>query len=157
MERTGSFHGLTSMGVPVFTFSYNSSMSSSFTAMHLRVRSKSRCWVIREALWRLEEDDRFFVAKINLEIIKNEKDPLEVVRVIVEELQKAEVLKNENIRSFNQFSSLFENDRLEKPLILILDEFDSLDSSVISDLVAVFRNIFIGRTEDKADADSGVV
>ena len=35
---------------------------------------------------------------------------------------------------------------------MILDEFDSLDGSVISDLVAVFRNIYIGRTEDKADA-----
>ena len=64
-------------------------------------RQCGKTWVMREALWRLEEDDRFFVAKINLEILKNEKDPLEVVGVIVAELQRAEVLKKVEIHSFS--------------------------------------------------------
>ena len=47
--------------------------------------------------------------------------------------------------SLDQFHRLFEKETLNKPLILILDEFDALNEEAISGLAGVFRKIYLSR------------
>ena len=47
--------------------------------------------------------------------------------------------------SLAQFHRLFEKETLNKPLILILDEFDALSEEAISGLASVFRKIYLSR------------
>ena len=47
--------------------------------------------------------------------------------------------------SLDQFHRLFEKETLNKPLILILDEFDALNEEAISALAGVFRKIYLSR------------
>jgi len=48
-----------------------------------------------------------------------------------------------------EFQGLFAPGRLGRPLLLILDEFDSLEANVIQALVGEFRNMYISRQESK--------
>ncbi len=64
-------------------------------------------------------------------------------------------LKNLTIDTLENFHRLFKRGILDKPLILILDEFDALDSAVIARLVAIFRHIYNSRRNqmDKPSAE----
>ncbi len=115
-------------------------------------RQCGKTWIMREALWRIQSDERFTALKINLEETKGETDPFQAVRAIAEKIQDACRLEKTEINSFREFGALFSNENLDKPLILILDEFDSLDETVIAGITGVFRNIYIDRCEDRSDA-----
>ena len=109
-------------------------------------------WIMREALWQLQADKRFLALKINLGVAQYENDPFQAVRMIAEKIQNAGKLEKTEIQSFREFSALFSNQNLKKPLILILDDFDSLDESMVAAIADVFRTIYIDRCEDRADA-----
>ncbi len=115
-------------------------------------RQCGKTWVMREVLWQLETDARFQTVKINLEELKMEPDPDVVALSIADEIRKKLKLKRDPPKGLHDFSSLFLRDNLEKPLILILDEFDALDEAAIAGLAGVFRNIYINRNEDKRTA-----
>jgi len=57
--------------------------------------------------------------------------------------------------SLSQFHRLFSKEILNKPLILILDEFDALSEEAISALASVFRKIYLSRQyqEDKPSTE----
>jgi len=57
-------------------------------------------------------------------------------------------LKNIGVSSPKEFEELFQKEILNKPLILMLDEFDALPEEAIAGLVSVFRNIFNTRQQD---------
>ncbi len=111
-------------------------------------RQCGKSWIMRQVLWRLMEDDRFDVLKLNLEHLKMETDPLkvmqEIARILIEQLD----LKSPIPSEFTGFEGLFQHKLLKRPLILIMDEFDALCGEAISGLVGVFRNIYNLRDDD---------
>jgi hypothetical protein len=105
-------------------------------------RQAGKTWIMREILWILQKDERFDVLKINLEHLKTEEDVNVILSVIGKEILtdlNKEVLKTD---SADKFQNIFKKDVLNKPLILILDEFDALAEKAISAIVGVFRNIY---------------
>ena len=119
-------------------------------------RQRGKTWIMREVLWALETDDRFHAVKLNLEDLQAETDLGRVVstisRRIARRIEKPAAPPNPDLGPLQQFGEIFLRDRVQKPLILMLDEFDALPEAVISGLVSVFRNLFIQRSEDRADA-----
>lgn len=111
-------------------------------------RQCGKTWVMREVLWRLLEDDRFDIIKLNIENLKTDSDPDSVAGFLSKEISEA--LKTEKVVSnLKEFETMFSSDVLKKPLILIIDEFDALDEHIIAGVAGIFRNIYLKRAEDK--------
>jgi len=117
-------------------------------------RQTGKSWAMRDVLWRIQKDERFDVLKINLEHLKMETDPAQVLAGLGEEILKGlsrDVTKTDTGR---KFQALFAKDILKKPLILILDEFDALAEDAISAIVGAFRNIHNIR-QDQSNRPTG--
>jgi hypothetical protein len=98
-------------------------------------RQTGKTWCLNTVRYRLLEEKRFDVVKIGLEALKKQGDSVKVGHAIVRAIFKQ--LGKEPVTQKN----------LDKPLIVILDEFDALKEEVIYDIVSVFRDIYISRYE----------
>ncbi len=121
-------------------------------------RQRGKSWLLQQALWQLRRDPRyagFDVLKINLEHLKMTPDVVRIAQVIAREIGEKLALPAIEIQQLDDFYTVFKRDVLQKPLILILDEFDALVPQAISGLVSVFRNIYNTRREqsDKTSAE----
>ena len=110
-------------------------------------RQSGKTWVLNNAMFKIREDERFHVAKINMETMKTETDIGEILSYIEDHLARqlnTQVSKADTPKKFEQ---LFSKNNLDKPLILIIDEFDALCEEAISAIVGCFRNIYNVRQE----------
>lgn len=112
-------------------------------------RQTGKTWVMQEILFQLKKDPRFDVLKINLEILKDKDDTGEIINVIARKIGEGLGKNISGIDNQDQFQEIFKKDVLDKPLILILDEFDALTEKGINTIVSAFRNIHISRMDEK--------
>ncbi|MCP4132884.1 MAG: AAA family ATPase [bacterium] len=112
-------------------------------------RQTGKSWVMQEVLLKLQADERFDVVKLNLEHLKTEDDVSKILisisAFIMEKLGKKEIKADTQ----EKFMSIFKKDILDKPLVLIIDEFDALAEDAISAIVGVFRNIHMLRQDQR--------
>ncbi len=111
-------------------------------------RQTGKTWMMREVFFRLKEDPRFDAVKINLEVLKTEKDVGTVLQYIEKQLASDLHLELVGADTPEKFEALFLRQNLTRPLVLILDEFDALPEEAISALAGVFRNIFFSIREN---------
>ncbi|MCP4132336.1 MAG: hypothetical protein GY754_15295 [bacterium] len=112
-----------------------------------------KTWLMQQIFLRLQSDERFDVVKLNFENFKAEEDINTILMYIGEKILKA---LNQAIIKTNtlvKFSSIFQNDILDKPLVLLFDDFDALPEDGISAILSSFRNIFMSR-QDQAKKSS---
>ncbi|MCP4403906.1 MAG: ATP-binding protein [bacterium] len=111
-------------------------------------RQTGKTWVMHQVLFRLQEDDCFDVVKLQLEHLGNEEDvnivAADIGRSVLDALGKPQ----QTITTLSDFQEIFTKMVLSKPLILMLDEFDILAPPVLSQLVRIFRNMYIQRQQD---------
>ncbi|VEN73238.1 conserved hypothetical protein [Candidatus Desulfarcum epimagneticum] len=110
-------------------------------------RQTGKSWALKEVLFKLREDKRFDALKINLEILKTEEDIGRILMYIEKKMARGLNKKAVGADTPEKFGDLFLKEALEKPLILILDEFDALSEDAISAIVGAFRNIYTVRQE----------
>jgi hypothetical protein len=123
-------------------------------------RQRGKSWVMQQAMWQLQNSPSvgpFDVLKINLEHLKMTADSVRVAQLITNELCEKLGLPSITIQQLDDFYTVFKRDVLRNPLVLILDEFDSLAPQTINGLVSVFRNIYntrrdqLGKTSAEKD------
>lgn len=108
-------------------------------------RQCGKTWTMVQIYQQLKKDSRFDVVQVSLEIMKDKTSAAETIESL------ARLMGNKLGKSFSgidtqeKFQELFRKGTLEKPLILILDEFDALLDDAISAIVSAFRNIHIDR------------
>ena len=111
-------------------------------------RQAGKSWVMQRVLFRLFEQSEFDVMKLNLENLKQESDVLlildDIARQVLERLGKPAM----PLQSPKEFETIFSRNVLDKPLILIMDEFDALPQEAISAVAGAFRNIYLLRRDD---------
>jgi hypothetical protein len=105
-------------------------------------RQTGKTWLMQEVVSRIDKEDQFDVVYLSLQFLYEENDADIVAQLFAKELMEKLNLEELTINSLKDFHSLFKRGTLNKPLILILDEFDALDYTVIARLVAVFRHIY---------------
>ncbi|MBV7336793.1 AAA-like domain-containing protein [Chloroflexi bacterium TSY] len=113
-------------------------------------RQRGKSWILLQAMLQLRNDSsyaNFDVLKINLEHLKMTPDVVRIAQVIAREICEKLALPPVEIQQLDDFYTIFRRNALQKPLILILDEFDALSSEAITGLVSVFRNIYNTRRE----------
>ena len=106
-------------------------------------RQTGKTWIMQEVALYLQQDNQFEVIFLSLQFLQTVTDVNRVAQLIARKLVKKLNSKKELIiDSLDDFDQLFERENLNKPLILILDEFDGLDQAAIAGLVGVFRHIY---------------
>ncbi|MEN8218979.1 MAG: AAA-like domain-containing protein [Pseudomonadota bacterium] len=106
-------------------------------------RQTGKTWIMREVFLTLEQETQFDVVILSLQFLTEVTDSNRVAQLIARKLiEELNLDKNLSINSLDDFDQLFERSILTKPLILILDEFDALEQTVIARIVAVFRHIY---------------
>jgi len=113
-------------------------------------RQSGKSWCLREALWHLQKDERFYTVKVNLQL--GFKDALSVAQYIIKQINMYLVLGISIPETLEEFQEIFKKGNLKKPIILILDEFDDLSKEAIDDMVSIFRNIYNTRQETDKSA-----
>ncbi len=111
-------------------------------------RQTGKTWVMQQALHKLQKDDRFDVLKVNLEILKDRKNPADIFAIIARKIGEGLGKTFTGIDNQDKFQDIFKKNVLEKPLILILDEFDAMIEDGITAVVSAFRNIYIQRLDE---------
>ncbi len=113
-------------------------------------RQTGKTWIMQEVFFRLKQDTQFDVIILSLQFLYEVTDVNRVAQLIAQKLLKQLSLEKEiTINTLDDFDRLFEPGILTKPLILILDEFDTLPEVAISRLVSVFRHIYNTRQNQK--------
>ncbi|MEZ4727483.1 MAG: AAA-like domain-containing protein [Caldilineaceae bacterium] len=119
-------------------------------------RQRGKSWIMQQAMWQLRTNARyagFDVLKINLEHLKQERETKNVVQWLAKEILEQLAIPDLEVHRLQDLYEIFKQDVLQKPLILILDEFDTLAPETINGLVSVFRNIYNTR-RDQLDRPS---
>ncbi|MEZ4865189.1 MAG: AAA-like domain-containing protein [Caldilineaceae bacterium] len=111
-------------------------------------RQSGKTWVMQEALFRLQKQSpRFDVGKLNLQHLKD-APLMEALQVIAAEIAKVVNKPVARPESLADFEAIFSRTVLDKPLILIMDEFDALTNDAISGVAGVLRNIYVRRRQE---------
>ncbi len=113
-------------------------------------RQTGKTWLMRRATAQIQAQygDRFVVAKLSAQGLLNENDPpekfLHVWPGMVHEALRFEPPVPADFdalrRQFSREGGIF-----ERPLLLFVDEFDSLPAAAIDQVVSVFRKIYLSR------------
>ncbi|MCX6583352.1 MAG: AAA-like domain-containing protein [Candidatus Aminicenantes bacterium] len=111
-------------------------------------RQTGKTWLMQQTLHRLKKDPRFHTLKINLEILKRKKKVGDIIKIIAGEIGEGLGKTFKSIDEENKFQGIFKKEVLDKPLILILDEFDAIAEEGINTIVSAFRNIYIRRRDE---------
>ncbi|MCP4158179.1 MAG: AAA family ATPase, partial [bacterium] len=114
-------------------------------------RQSGKSWLLREVLYRLKhfQNNAFDVLKLNLEDQKDKTNVPDILQSIAGKIGEDLGKKFTGINDQQKFQDIFKKGALDKPLILILDEFDALEESAINTVVSAFRNIYINRLDQK--------
>jgi len=108
-------------------------------------RQCGKSWVMREIFWELGRDPQWHAAKLELEGLRSEIDPVACARYIVRKLNEVARLALPEPDSMTTFEDCFTELYLDRPLVLILDEFDALPEDVLRLMVSSFRNLYLWR------------
>jgi len=111
-------------------------------------RQTGKTWLLRETFIRIKTDDRFMVMILPLQSYDSVTDELYFAQGLTKEIATYFKISLPVFDNLKDFKEVFTNKYFEKPLILILDEFDALESNVIQKIVGRFRDIFLNRKNE---------
>ncbi|MCP4155636.1 MAG: hypothetical protein GY757_48375 [bacterium] len=112
-------------------------------------RQCGKTWVMQEAVEKLKQSGQYEVAIISLERAKELRDEKKILEIVIEKLQHTFERSLPPINEINELPMLFTKQYFQKPVILILDEFDALEETFINRFAAIFRDIFISRLNER--------
>ncbi|MCK4762428.1 MAG: AAA-like domain-containing protein [Candidatus Aminicenantes bacterium] len=116
-------------------------------------RQTGKTWVMQELVEIIEQDPTpYSVGIFSMERGKKVKNTKTILEIFTGKLSEVFQVKFPTIKEFRQIPSLFTKDYFQEPVILIIDEFDALQEEFINDFAAVFRDMFISRSNEKNKA-----
>jgi len=117
-------------------------------------RQSGKTWLMQQVTAHLKQQGDFEVAITTMQSAKTETTAKGVLEVLVTNLRSWFKRDFPYITTWRELRSLFTQEYFERPLILILDEFDSLDQEVINQCANEFRSIYTERQNeiDKSSA-----
>lgn len=113
-------------------------------------RQTGKTWLLMQAKNNLKSNPDIDAIWFSMEPVKGETSPVKVLNYFCNELADRIGIKLPVVESWEKLQEIFTKKYLKKPLILIIDEFDSLEEEVINQFANAFRNIYIDRRDDPA-------
>ncbi len=117
-------------------------------------RQAGKTWIMQQVVRKIRKQGEFEVAIISMQSAKTETTDDGVLEVLVRKLGKWFDRELPETDSWKNLAELFTNKHFERPLVLILDEFDALREDFINKFANEFRDIYISR-QNEAEKPSG--
>ncbi|MDM8528960.1 AAA-like domain-containing protein [Anaerolineales bacterium HSG24] len=111
-------------------------------------RQTGKSWVMRQVVSRIRKHGDFEVAIVTLQSTKTAKNEQDVLDVFIKKLRNGFDRDFPELTSWKELDSLFTATYFDKPVILILDEFDSMGEAYINNFANEFRNMYSDRIND---------
>jgi hypothetical protein len=111
-------------------------------------RQTGETWVMQETVQKIEKMEDYEVGIFSLGSVKKEKNEKEVISAFVDKLSEVFQKEFPSIKKIRHTPTLFTKKYFQKPVILIIDEFDSLEEDFINDFANIFREIFSSRSNE---------
>jgi len=111
-------------------------------------RQCGKSWIFQQTMNKLRKNEDFYVALFSMERFKENNNLLEVLNGIIDGINREVNLKLPNIAAAKDFIEVFSKRNLDKPLILILDEFDAMVEGILNRTVSNFRDIYLHRKNE---------
>lgn len=109
-------------------------------------RQTGKTWVIQQVAGKIKESGNFDVAMFSMEFVKDQSSETIVLNHFVQSLGQQTGKTFPSVKNWNELTALFTKKYFQRPLILILDEFDSLEDKFINSFANIFRGMHIART-----------
>lgn len=103
---------------------------------------------MQETVQRIRKSREYEVGIFTIESVKEEKNIKEILDVFVQKMETAFGKKFPSIDKIRDLKNLFTKEYFEKPVILIINEFDALEEHIINQFAGIFRDIFIERANE---------
>ena len=111
-------------------------------------RQTGKTWAIIHSRARISKDPRFYAVFDILQTPGVGDDPVTTANHILKAIADATGLKLPVVNSEKEFQEVFRKDYFDRPVILVLDEFDCLAENTINKIVGVFRDMHIHRNSE---------
>jgi hypothetical protein len=115
-------------------------------------RQTGKTWLVRQSKKQIEQvyKDQYLVKDISMQAftLNEQDDPVDTFFRYWKKLIQLELnLDMGQVNTWEDWMTLFEknSNAFEKPLILLIDEFDKLPDIVIDKVVSMFRHIYLSR------------
>jgi hypothetical protein len=108
-------------------------------------RQRGKTWVMQQVVQQVRARGDFEVAFLVMQSAKNARGDEDILDILVENLRAWFQRDFPQITAWRDVSQLFTARYFDKPLILILDEFDALNEGAIQACANAFRNMYIQR------------
>jgi hypothetical protein len=109
-------------------------------------RQTGKTWLMQQIYFRLQKDERFDTVVVNLERVKDEANVGTILEIIACKIGEHLGKNFTGVNTQSKFQEIFKRGVLDKPLILIMDEFDAMTENAINTVTSSFRSIYIDRT-----------
>ena len=109
-------------------------------------RQRGKTTVMHSVLRQLRQREDLHVVSESMEHLNGE-GAVAAATAIAEAIANQTGLEKPSVASLRDFERLFLRDHLGKPLVLVLDEFDSLADDAVAALARSFRRIYLRRAE----------
>ena len=113
-------------------------------------RQTGKSTLMLQVVEQIKQIGDFEVGKISLQSAKNDTTDADVFKTLHIELSLTFQKKFEMVHEWKDLFRLFSRDYFDKPLILIIDEFDALKEDFINKFANQFRDIYLRRQEEKS-------
>jgi hypothetical protein len=111
-------------------------------------RQTGKSWVMLQVAKQLNALQEFDVAILTMESAKQESSGEAVLDIFCQELRRWFRRDLPTITSWTEFSALFTPKYFDRPLLLILDEMDSLEEPLINKFAGEFRKMYTARLNE---------
>lgn len=117
-------------------------------------RQSGKSWVMRQTVRRFkaqnsaETEHPFEVAILSMQSARPESPPTDVLELLVTQLKIGFKRDFPMISDWREVAGLFTAEYFNKPVILILDEFDGMGTEHINHFSTEFRHIYISRRNE---------
>ena len=104
---------------------------------------------MQETAEKIKQTGKYELVITSMERAKQKKDEKKVLKILNEKLQNTFKRSFPPVKEIDEIPRLFTKQYFQKPVILILDEFDALDEVLINRFAAIFRDMYIGRLNER--------
>lgn len=118
-------------------------------------RQCGKTWLMREVVGKIGKEETFEIGFISMQSAKTETSDKGILAFFSAKMEERFDRNFETVTDWKYLRTLFSAPYFEKPLILVLDEFDSIQEDFINKFANEFRDIYISRRTEP-EQESGL-
>jgi hypothetical protein len=112
-------------------------------------RQCGKTWIMQEIVEKIKHTGQYEVGIISMERTKKVTNEKKILKILNEKLQITFDRPLPALKEIDEIASLFSKQYFQKPVVLVLDEFDSLQETFINRFAGIFRDMFTTRTNER--------